>query len=167
MFATAPYEATPHLRVTPTHPATAADSARGDSLVRVARQAISRYESVDVAEQDGYRVRVEKMKQAKVLHYTNVRNALRARFEFDPARPTSLLYQRAAGGQLQLIGVMYTVPGSASLDELNARVPLSLVQWHQHINICLPADGSERGGGLRGQECEVRPARQHRDGGSV
>ena len=37
---------------------------------------------------------------------------------------------------------MYTVPATATLDELDARVPLSLVQWHLHTNICIPK-GSE------------------------
>ena len=36
------------------------------------------------------------MKQAKVLHYTSLANGFRARAAFDPARPTSLLYERDA-----------------------------------------------------------------------
>ena len=135
---TAVLDATPHLRVTPARTPTTADSARGDSLVKVARQAVNRYQSVAVAEQDGYKVRIEKMKQAKVLHYTSPANGFRARTSFDPALPTSLLYQRTANGQLQLIGVMYTMPASATLEELDARVPLGLVQWHLHTNICMP-----------------------------
>lgn len=134
----APHDATPHLRVTPARVPTAADSARGDSLVRVARQAVSRYQSVEVAEADGYKVRIKAMKQAKVLHYTSFANGFRARSSFDPARPTSLLYERAPGGQLRLIGVMYTMPATATFDQLDARVPLGLVQWHLHTNICLP-----------------------------
>lgn len=132
------HDVSPHLRVSPARTPTAADSARGDSLVRIARQAVARYESVEAAENDGYRIRVEKMKQAKVLHYTNLANGFRARTEWNPALPTSLLYQRTSGGQLQLIGVMYTVPATAALDELDARVPLSLAQWHLHTNICMP-----------------------------
>jgi hypothetical protein len=126
------------LRLTPTRVPTAADSARGDSLLRIAREAVSRYRSVEAAEADGYKVRIKAMKQAKVLHYTSLANGFRARSGFDPARPTSLLYERDAGGQLQLIGVMYTVPATATLEELDARVPLGLVQWHLHTNICLP-----------------------------
>ena len=139
-----PYDATPHVRVTPARVPTSADSARGDSLVRAAREAVSRYQSVALAEQDGYNVRMEKMKQAKVLHYTSPSNGFRARSAFDPARPTSLLYQRAPSGALKLIGVMYTMPASATLDELDARVPLGLVQWHLHTNICMPKDREVR-----------------------
>lgn len=142
--ATPGLDASPHLRVSPARTPTAADSARGDSLVRIARQAVSRYQSVEDAERDGYKVRVEKMKQAKVLHYTNLANGFRARTGWNPALPTSLLYQRTAGGQLQLIGVMYTVPATATLDELDARVPLGLVQWHLHTNICMPRGADAR-----------------------
>jgi hypothetical protein len=134
----------PHLQLTPARAPTAADSARGDSLVRIAREAVSRYQSVEAAQQDGYRVRNEAMKQARTLHYTSLANAFRARTSFDPARPTSLLYQRGANGQLQLVGVMYTMPASATLEELDARVPLGLVQWHMHINICVPKGGQAR-----------------------
>jgi hypothetical protein len=108
----------------------------------IARQAVGRYQSVELAERDGYKVRLRAMKQAKVLHYTNLANGFSARSSFDPARPTSLLYQRDANGQLQLVGVMYTVPAGATFEELDARVPLSLAQWHLHTNICLPK-GSE------------------------
>jgi hypothetical protein len=132
----------PHLRLTPTRAPTAADSVRGDSLVRVAREAVNRYQSVEAAEQDGYRVRLKTMKKAKTLHYTSLANGFRARTVFDPARPTSLLYERDAEGELHLVGVMYTAPASATLEELDARVPLGLVQWHLHTNICLPT-GSE------------------------
>ena len=158
----------PHLRLTPVRVPTAADSARGDSLVRVARQAVSRYESVEAAEQDGYKVRLKAMKQAKVLHYTSLANGFAARTSFDPARPTSLLYERDGDGQLQLIGVMYTVPAGATLEELDARVPLGLVQWHLHTNICLPKgkDVAERRELCR-PEREVRPPRQHQHRGGV
>lgn len=141
-----PVEATdsPHLRLTPTRAPTHADSALGDSIVRIARQAVSRYQSVEAAEQDGYKVRLKAMKQARTLHYTNLANGFRARSTFDPARPTSLLYERDANGQLQLVGVMYTMPASATLEELDARVPLSLVQWHLHTNICMPKGDEAR-----------------------
>ncbi len=138
MVAAGPRDATPHLRVTPARMPTAADAAWGDSLVRVAREAVARYESVELAEQDGYKVRLKAMKQAKVLHYTSLANGFHARSAFDPARPTSLLYERAPGGGLQLVGVMYTMPASATLEELDARVPFGLAQWHLHTNICMP-----------------------------
>ncbi len=64
--------------------------------------------------------------------------------DFDPGRPTSLLYEKVAAGY-KLVGVMYTAPYEVSEEELNRRVPLSIARWHLHTNLCLPpgADGDE------------------------
>lgn len=123
----------------------------------IARQAIGRYQSVGLAEQDGYRVRIKAMRQAKVLHYTNLANGFRARSSFDPARPTSLLYERDGDGQLRLIGVMYTAPAGVSFEELDARIPLSLVQWHLHTNICMPKGRDARGSDFVGRNAKFGP----------
>src|SRR2546427_1242721 len=58
----------------------------------------------------------------------------------------SLLYQRAADGSLTLVGAMFTAPAQTSDAELDARLPLSVVHWHQHVNWCLPplADARRR-----------------------
>jgi hypothetical protein len=62
----------------------------------------------------------------------------KAAFGFDPAEPTSLLYKKTAGGGYELIGAMYTAPKRMTEDQLHERVPLSVAQWHAHVNICLP-----------------------------
>jgi hypothetical protein len=72
---------------------------------------------------------------------------------FDPSRPTSLLYEKVpakAGGRAgyKLVGVMYTAPYEVSDDELNRRVPLSIARWHLHTNLCVPLDDDVRGGDL-------------------
>jgi hypothetical protein len=33
---------------------------------------------------------------------------------------------------------MYTAAKGASEDDLNSRVPLSIAQWHRHVNLCMP-----------------------------
>jgi hypothetical protein len=33
---------------------------------------------------------------------------------------------------------MYTAPKKATEDELDRRIPLSIAQWHAHINMCIP-----------------------------
>jgi hypothetical protein len=33
---------------------------------------------------------------------------------------------------------MYTAPKRANEDDLNSRIPLSVTQWHAHVDICLP-----------------------------
>ena len=49
---------------------------------------------------------------------------------------------------------MYTAPREMTEEELNHRIPLSVAQWHAHVNLCLAADGSGRrldhGSGRRG-----------------
>ena len=42
---------------------------------------------------------------------------------------------------MRLIGAMYTMPKRAGLDKLDERVPLSIAQWHKHVNWCLPKQG--------------------------
>jgi hypothetical protein len=34
--------------------------------------------------------------------------------------------------------VMYTAPKTFGEDELNRRIPLSVAQWHAHVNLCVP-----------------------------
>jgi len=131
----------PHLTVTPEWPAAPADEARADSVVHEARAALARYADLSVAERDGYRMFAPKQKRQKVYHYSLRANAIRSASVFDPARPTALLYQPQSDGTVRLIGAMYTAPATLSLEELNERIPLSVAQWHQHTNICIPQGG--------------------------
>ena len=136
-----------HLRLTPHWPERAGDRERADSVTAIARQALSRYEDVTVAEADGYHMFAARNKKQGVYHYSNRSNAVRARREFDVTRPTALLYQPQRDGSLQLIGAMYTAPPDFSLDQLDERLPLSIAQWHQHTSICLPPGSQLRGAG--------------------
>ena len=130
--------ANPHMRMSPTRTASAADSARADQLVSKARVALAKYKDVRVAERDGYRMFAPSIKNQPVYHFTNLRVAVRERFRFDPAQPSSLLYKKDPDGSLRLVGAMYTAPKDASAEELNARVPLGIAQWHLHTNMCVP-----------------------------
>lgn len=135
----------PRLRMTTLRTPSAADSARGAALLESARRATAQYASIDKARAAGYRVSgqvmqgMAEMRGKGVLHATNIANALLNRSSFDPARPTALLYQPGPDGEFRLLGVMYTMPITATLDQLDAAVPLSLANWHQHINTCRPA----------------------------
>jgi hypothetical protein len=127
-----------HLRLTPVRRATAADSVRADSLLSTVRAAIAKYRDVNVAEAEGYRMFAPGLRNQRVLHFTHGRRAVREHFRFDPTQPTSLLYRRNEIGQLELLGAMYVAPKRASLEDLDARVPLSIARWHAHTNICVP-----------------------------
>ena len=130
--------ANPHMRMTPMRVATAADSARAAQIVDEAKTAVARYKDVRVAERDGYRMFAPNVKNQPVYHFTKMTAAIRERFRFDPGQPSSLLYRRSADGSLRLVGVMYTAPKDATPDELNARIPLGVAQWHLHTNMCVP-----------------------------
>jgi hypothetical protein len=114
-------------------------------VLAVMRRDLARYHDVRVAEEDGFRQFIPAA-GAPVQHFTKIRWALRSRNGLDPARPTSLLYRRAADGQFVLVGAMFTAPAQTADSELNARLPLSVVRWHRHINWCLPplADARRR-----------------------
>jgi len=63
-----------------------------------------------------------------------------ARQQFDAALPTALLYQKRGDGY-ELEGAMFTAPRRMTEDQLDERVPLSVAQWHAHINLCFPPEG--------------------------
>lgn len=130
--------ANPHMRMTPMRVATAADSTRAARVVETARAALVRYKDVRVAERDGYRMFAPNVKNQPVYHFTKMTAAIRERFRFDPSQPSSLLYAKNPDGSLRLVGAMYTAPKDATPDELNARIPLGIAQWHLHTNMCVP-----------------------------
>ena len=126
-----------HLRLTTVRAPAPGDSARAEEILATMRRDLARYRDVEAAKADGFRQYIPSG-AAAIQHYTKVRWAFEARSALDPARPTSLLYQRAADGSLEFVGAMFTAPAELTEDELNARVPLSIARWHQHINWCLP-----------------------------
>lgn len=126
-----------HLRLTTVRAPAPGDSARAAEILATMRHDLARYRDVEAAKADGFRQYIPSG-AAAIQHYTKVRWAFQARSGLDPARPTSLLYQRAADGSLEFVGAMFTAPAELTEDELNARLPLSIARWHQHINWCLP-----------------------------
>ena len=132
----------PHMKMTAPRRATAADSARARALADTLRRALAKYQDVKVAEADGFRMFAPQLKKQRVYHFTRNMSAVKAAFTFDAASPTSLLYTRDTTGRFTLVGAMYTAPRRLSEDDLNARVPLSIARWHEHVNICLPKRGA-------------------------
>jgi hypothetical protein len=126
----------PHMKMTALRPAKPGDAARAGQIVEAARKASEKYLDYHVALADGYQIFHPEVPQ-KMYHFTNYAYAMEARFRFAPEHPTSLLYQKH-GDNYKLIGVMYTAPKRLGEDELNERVPLSVAQWHEHVNFCAP-----------------------------
>jgi hypothetical protein len=132
-----------HMQMTRLAPRNSADSVRAARLVAELRSSIAKYKDVNVAIDDGFRQFAPQVKNQHVYHFTNYRAGLENAFRFNPARPTSLLYKKDARGKFVLIGAMYTAPKRFSENDLDKRVPLSVAQWHKHVNWCLPPRGSD------------------------
>ena len=134
--------ASAHMHMTPRTTPLPGDAARAAAIADTLRRAIAKYRDTTAAVADGYRMFAPRVKDQHVFHFTSRRNAIRNQFGFAADRPTSLLYERAADGRFVLVGAMYTAPNSASMADLNARVPLGIAQWHQHVNLCVPRLGA-------------------------
>lgn len=140
-----------HMQFTAARPGTSADTARALAMVRRLREAIAPYQDVKAAEAAGYRMRpdMEMRSRKALIHMGNPRLRGDPNAAFDPSRPQALLYRQPSNGELTLAGVMFTAPVSASLEELDARVPLSVAQWHKHVNVCMPQRGARKSRELR------------------
>ena len=130
-----------HMTMTTHGPVHAGDAARAAAIVDTVRGAIEKYRDYHVALGEGFTIFHAEIPQ-KVYHFTSRANAVRAWFTFDPSHPTSLLYRKTAGGY-ELAGAMFTAPKRYTREELNARVPVSVAQWHMHTNLCRPPKGEE------------------------
>lgn len=128
-----------HMHMSALRGAQPGDAERAGKVVEQARQSLERYRDYNAALADGYKIFLPNVPQ-KMYHFTNWLYAMGAAFTFDPTKPTSLLYEKH-GSDYKLIGAMYTAPVSFSEDQLNKRVPLSVAQWHQHVNMCRPPQG--------------------------
>lgn len=117
------------------------DEEKADKIVQEARKALERYRDYNVALDDGYQIFLPNVPQ-KMYHFTNYLYAMGSAISFDPTKPTSLLYEKTGDGY-KLIGAMYTAPVNFTEEQINERVPLSVAQWHQHVNMCRPPRGRE------------------------
>lgn len=126
----------PHMKMTTLRDLKTGDQEKANQVVAAARQAAEKYTDYKVALADGYKIFLPNLPQ-KQYHFTNYRYAFEAAIQFNPDHPTSLLYEKTGDGY-KLIGVMYTAPKSSNWNDLDQRIPLSVAQWHAHINLCLP-----------------------------
>ena len=125
-----------HMYMTSLRPANPADEKRAAEIVTELKPALEKYRDYHVALNEGFKIFLPNFPQP-TYHFTSTPNAIEAQFKFDPAKPTSLLYKKVGDGY-ELVGAMYTAPKRFTEDQLNERVPLSVAEWHRHINICLP-----------------------------
>jgi len=132
----------PHMIITTLRDPNPGDENRADQIAVAARETADKYKDYQAALADGYKIFLPNLPQRQ-YHFTNNRYAFEAVFRFNPEHPTSLLYQKN-GDDYKLIGVMYTAPKNASEDQLDQRIPLSIAQWHAHVNLCMPPPDRKR-----------------------
>ena len=126
----------PHFRWTALRPVNQLDQATAWDILRQLRKALAPYREYRAAINAGYEPFLPNVQQPH-YHFTRKWNGFKAAFRFDPKEPTSLLYKKTPDGY-ELEGAMFTAPKWAKEADLNERIPLSVAQWHAHVNICLP-----------------------------
>ena len=119
----------------------AEELAHARRLLAILRRDLVRYRDPAAAERDGYRREGEDVPVGSLKHFFKYANFGKNQYHLDPEAPAAVLYRRTRDG-FELAGVMFTAPISASMDELDRRVPLALGHWHSHRNICLPPKGA-------------------------
>jgi hypothetical protein len=117
-----------HMSWSDPRPPSSADRARAAKLVATLQTALAKYKDYRVAEADGFKPFHPEFKRQTVVHFTKWWYAAKAQLTFNPAEPTSLLYQRTAGGGYELIGAMYTAPRRWSQDQM--------AQAYQYLHSC-------------------------------
>jgi len=132
----------PHMKMTALHTPKPGDAERAQKIVEAAREVSEKYTDYHSALADGFQIFLPNVPQ-KMYHFTNYAYAVEARFRFNPEHPTSLLYEKH-GDDYKLIGVMYTAPKRFTEDDLDQRIPLSVAQWHEHVNFCAPPPNMPR-----------------------
>jgi hypothetical protein len=124
----------PHMKMTALRAAKPGDAERAEQIVEAARKVSEKYMDYRVALADGFKIFLPNVPQ-KIYHFSNYRYARENAFHFDASRPTSLLYEKDGDGY-KLVGVMYTASKYLSENKLDEFVPLSVAQWHEHVNFC-------------------------------
>jgi hypothetical protein len=118
------------------------DQQKADAIVADAKTAMAPYQDYRKALADGYHIFLPNIPQPQ-YHFTKPEYGIEAWAQFDPLKPTSLLYKKTSDGGYKLVGAMYTDRVTAGEDELNQRIPLSIARWHQHINFCKAPEGKK------------------------
>jgi hypothetical protein len=124
-----------HMYVTPLRPTQPGDKEKVKAIVTQVKASIERYKDYKKALADGYVIGNPEVDQPQ-FHFNNQANIQEAEHHFDPIKPSSLLYFKTPRQKYKLEGVMFTAGPHATENELNDRIPLSIVRWHEHTNFC-------------------------------
>jgi hypothetical protein len=125
----------PHMKMTTLRELKPGDQEQADQVLAAAQTTGEKYKDYRAALADGYKIFLPNLPQ-KQYHFTNYWYGFEAGMRFNPEHPTSLLYEKN-GEDYELIGVMYMAPKNTNWNELDKRIPLSIAQWHAHVNMCV------------------------------
>jgi len=114
-----------HMYMTPRRPMQPGDMEKAKAIVATLKASMERYKDYRKALADGYYIAKPELKQPQ-YHFINKANTREADLQFDPSKPTALLYRRTPMQEYKLEGAMYTARPDATEDESNQRVPLAL-----------------------------------------
>jgi hypothetical protein len=129
----------PHMRMTERRPEQPGDAERARQVVEEARKTAQKYVDYHAALATGFVIFHPEIPQ-KIYHFVDYDYALEAAENFNPDHPTALLYEKH-DDNYTLVGLMYTAPRRFDQEQLNQRIPLSIAQWHEHVNDCAPPPG--------------------------
>ena len=138
-----------HMHMGPRRPLAPGDSARAAEIVSTAKAALAKYADVNVAVADGYVKFLPFVEDQVVYHYNSVANVLAMRNGFDVTKPVSLLYKKDEMGMMKLVGAMYNAMPGATPEQLDARLPTSIAQWHEHVDFCAASPDSVMAGTVK------------------
>jgi hypothetical protein len=113
------------------------EMAHTQRLLAMLRNDLVRYRDPAAAERDGFLKQGDDVPVGSLKHFFKYENFAKNQTHLDPKAPAAILYRRTASG-FELAGVMFTAPITASMDDLDRRVPLALGHWHSHRNLCVP-----------------------------
>ena len=129
----------PHMKMTALRAPQSGDAEKAQKVVVAARAVMEKYKDYHVALNEGFAIFHPEVPQ-KQYHFTNYRYAFEADCISIPSIPPRCSTKKS-GDDYRLVGVMYTAPKRFTEDDLNQRIPLSIAQWHEHVNFCRAPDG--------------------------
>ena len=156
----------PHMNMTALRTPQPGDAEKAQKVVEAARGVMEKYKDYHVALNEQFQDLPSGSAAEACITSPTTATRCEAAFKFNPEHPTSLLYEKDGDGY-RLVGLMYTAPKRFTEDDLNQRIPLSIAQWHEHVNFCRAPAGRRREAlgpnpkfGLRGsittqEECDA------------
>ena len=128
----------PHMKMTALRQARPGDVDRAQAGGRAARKASAKYTDYHAALADGFKIFHPEMSAEDVPLHQLTDTERKRHFSSIRSIPRRCCTKSTAT-ITNLIGVMYTAPKRFTEDQLDERIPLSVAQWHEHVNFCAAA----------------------------